>query len=380
MAITLEGPVGLRNLQTPVTSLNRDQVKVINLLMAIDSANGGLSDVVGPAPLIAGSDGDCPLPLATVIWNFQGRWQSAGLTQDGVVDPNGKTLKQLNTLATASGPITVRQFSPPELTAPHLVNNPVISPVVIGGDKYSQIPLETTLHEFLFQVQKGSSIFWVGAAVPFGTVDFTRAQVYFHPTVVQAGTVHAADTDYQDFKGGWSGSIQRYVAMEGGQLAGARLMPLLVPFTTMAALNHTPDVNMFSDRPLETLQSVMDAIQDELLPMAMEYQQLAAIGVSSFSSGISAMRLFITDLSPSGLIKEVTDFDSPFIINEPKALTPCPGATSRCYTQHVVSNPVPGWVNLPAANFSLITAFQGNVHACIGFMMYYTAMLASVIL
>ena len=78
MAITLEGPVGLRNLQTPVTSLNRDQVKVINLLMGIDSANGGLSDVVGPAPLIAGSDGDCPLPLATAIWNFQGRWQAAG--------------------------------------------------------------------------------------------------------------------------------------------------------------------------------------------------------------------------------------------------------------------------------------------------------------
>jgi hypothetical protein len=30
---------------------------------------------------------------------------------------------------------------------------------------------------------KDGAVFWVGAAVPFGTTDFTKIQVFFHPTV-----------------------------------------------------------------------------------------------------------------------------------------------------------------------------------------------------
>ena len=298
-----------------------------------------------------------------------------------MVDPNGKAIKQLNALVATSGPITVRQFNPPALTAPHLVNNPVITPAdVMSNSKYTEMPLAATIHEFLFQVQKGNSIFWVGAAVPENTVDFTRAQIYFHPTVKQGNTIHAAESDYQDFKGGWSGSIQRYVALEGVQLAGAaRLMPLLVPFTTMTAL-YNRDANMFSNRPVETLQAVINAIQDELWPTAMDYQQLGTAGISSFSSGINALRLLIQDLGPLGLIREVTDFDGPYIISEPKTLTPCPGAISRCFTQAVLSSPPPGWINLPFANFSLLAANPDQAHGCIGRMTYYTAALASVII
>jgi hypothetical protein len=36
------------------------------------------------------------------------------------------------------------------------------------------MPLTTTIHELLFKVTKDATVFWVGAAVPFGTTDFTR--------------------------------------------------------------------------------------------------------------------------------------------------------------------------------------------------------------
>jgi hypothetical protein len=40
------------------------------------------------------------------------------------------------------------------------------------------------------------------------------------------------------------------------------------------------------------------------------------------------MRLFINAMKPSGLVREVIDFDSPFIIGEPASLTLSPAAVS----------------------------------------------------
>src|SRR6185369_3546011 len=101
-------------------------------------------------------------------------------------------------------------------------------------------------------------------AVPLGTTDFTRIQVFFHPTVVQGfppnQVVHARDVDYPAFSGGWSGSLQRYVALEGGQLAAARQVAMLVPFTTMAALGGGR-ANMFTTDPVATLSYITAEIQ-----------------------------------------------------------------------------------------------------------------------
>lgn len=135
--------------------------------------------------------------------------------------------------------ITVTQNNPLSLTLPHVVTNPVIKPVM-QGNFLEEMPLTTTIHELLFQVTKNGTVFWVGVAVPLGTTDFTRIQVFFHPTVVQAGVVHARDADYPAFTGGWSSSLQRYIALEGGQLAASSQVPMLVPFTTMAALGGWP--------------------------------------------------------------------------------------------------------------------------------------------
>lgn len=278
--------------------------------------------------------------------------------------------------------ITVTQENPLFETVPHPVTNQVIKPVM-QGSFLEEMALTTTIHNLLFKVTRDGAVFWVGAAVPFGTTDFTKIQVFFHPTVVQGRppnqVVHARDADYPAFTGGWSGSLQRYVAMEGGQLAGARQVAMLVPFTTMAALGGGA-ANMFTTDPVATLSFITAEIQATFDPLRLlPPPQLRAVGVASFSSGIKATRMFINAMRPSGLVREVIDFDSPFIIGEPAELTLSPGAMSSCYTQTPRSNPPPGYRFLPASNFAHLTSFNHNPHACIGFMMYHTAMLTSVI-
>jgi hypothetical protein len=244
--------------------------------------------------------------------------------------------------------------------------------------RLNQIDVSADIHDFLFELKKAGSVFWVGAAVRKDATDFTRAQVFFHPTVRQANTTHAEEGDYREFKGGWSKSLQRYVADNGTQFAAAgKRYPLLVPFTTMGALAD-PAKNMFADRPVETLNKIVDAVQDLVLGAAGHGTALSTIGVGSFSSGITSLRLFLAALASSGLVKEVIDFDSPFITREPKQLTTSPGAVSKCFTQHVLAHPPMGWVTVTGENFKGVTEFQKDgLHAQIGWLMYHQAMITS---
>ena len=104
--------------------------------------------------------------------------------------------------------IVVTQKNPAALAAAHSASHPAVIPQIVmmpaASFRFTQISATEDIHEFLFEGQKGGAIFWVGAAVPKGTTDLLRAQVFFHPTVVQNGVVHAADGDYRAFKGGWS--------------------------------------------------------------------------------------------------------------------------------------------------------------------------------
>lgn len=279
--------------------------------------------------------------------------------------------------------ITVTQTNPLTLTAPHFVTNPVIKPVM-QGNFLEEMPVTSTIHELLFKVTKDNDVFWVGAAVPLGTTDFSKIQVFFHPTVVQQQAngqviVHAKETDYPAFTGGWSGRLQRYIALEGGQLAGVRRVAMLVPFMTMASLNGGTG-NMFSIDPVATLSYITAAIQAAFDPLGLlPPPALDDVGVTSFSSGILAMKMFINSMIPSALVREVIDFDSPFISGQAAALTGSPGAVSSCYTQIPLANAPAGYRFMPANSFANLTSFNHDPHSCIGWMMYYTAMSTSVI-
>lgn len=149
----------------------------------------------------------------------------------------------------------------------------------------------------------------------------------------------------------------------------------------MAALGADRAQNMFAIDPVATLSNITKAIQDSFVPF-LPPPNLTDVGVTSFSSGIKAMRKFIDAMKPSGLIREVVDLDSPFNLTEPAELTPSPGAVSSCYTQRFRQNPPAGYRFLPANSFSQVPSFPNpnageHAHACIGFMMYHTAMITS---
>ena len=156
-------------------------------------------------------------------------------------------------------------------------------------------------------------------------------------------------------------------------------MPLIVPFMTMAAgAGHAS--YKFSSAPVDTLTAIVTAVRDAVAPGTAGQVQVSRIGVSSFSSGIGAMRLFISTFGSSGLIAETTDFDGPFIIAEPKVITRAPGAAGRVFSQVSPPRPLQGWVTLPASSFRNITAFRDKgPHAQIGWMMFYTAAMGSVV-
>jgi hypothetical protein len=278
------------------------------------------------------------------------------------------------------GLIVVTQRNPSSLTAVHSVTNPVVVPPVSASPaksfRFLEKPLPAKIREFLFRVEKDGSVFWVGAVVSENVTDLTRAQVFFHPTVVQGHTVHARDADYRDFKGGWPMKVQRYMPRHGGQLAGAgKDYPLLFPFTTMAALARA-GANMFSSQPVETLNAVMSALSGELKMSTCA--TLQRVGAASFSSGNAALRSFLKNMQSSGVVREVSDFDGPFIIGSPQSLIRFRGAWSRCYTQQPVVHPQAGWVTLTTDHFAHVQAFRGlGLHQQIGWMMYYQAMLNS---
>jgi hypothetical protein len=274
--------------------------------------------------------------------------------------------------------IEIRQTNSTALAGPHDVTNPVIS-LLAAGDFLQEIPLTVSIREFLFQIRKDGQVYWVGATVPNGVSDFGKVQVFFHPTVKNGGVVHAAEGDYPTFAGGWSGSLQRYVAMQGGQLAGARQTPLIVPFMTMAAFAGSAPAYMFATRPMETLSAILSAVSAAATGQSRSVAP-TQIGVSSFSSGIGAMQLFITTFGSTGLIVETTDFDSPFIKGSPRIVTTSQGAVGRVFSQIAPAHRTPGWVTLPAWKFRKIATFRDKgAHAQIGWMTFFLAAMTSTI-
>ena len=77
-----------------------DQGKVIKLLGKIPSKQGGKKEAWTTLPM-PGPDGTCTAVLGDAIYAFQSFWKANGTFHniDGVVDPNGNTLRVLNTLA-----------------------------------------------------------------------------------------------------------------------------------------------------------------------------------------------------------------------------------------------------------------------------------------
>jgi hypothetical protein len=104
MAVSIDGPVGLRYHRQNVTNNSEDQRKIIELLAKIPKSQGGKKEdwTTPPAsPPLPGPNKSCPTHLVDAIWDFQLHWKKWGVFRniDAVVDPGMNTLKQMNKLA-----------------------------------------------------------------------------------------------------------------------------------------------------------------------------------------------------------------------------------------------------------------------------------------
>lgn len=278
---------------------------------------------------------------------------------------------------------------PPTFTVPKAVRPPVTSSPN-KQFRFSEFVPQADFLDLLIEVKKGGRVFWVGAAVPKKTTDFSRAQLFFTPSTVKpvpggGFIVLADDRDYPTFSGQWQTRMRNFIPMMGGQAAAAaKPVILLITFMKATAFGALNDDNIFKDRPVQTLNIVMNEIK-RVVGGPQFSSVIEKLGVSSFSSGVTPMKICIKALENSGLIKEVFDFDSPFITSGARTITPSKGFATRVFTQHQLANPPAGWVNLLPDHFQLVSekfsqiAPQLIMHQRIGRMMLHQALANSVV-
>jgi hypothetical protein len=295
------------------------------------------------------------------------------------------TLKKEPVSFAVTQPVAAPTFKIPNAVSPSVIVSPN------KQFRFTEFKPQGDFHDLLIEVKKGGRVFWVGAAVPKGTTDFSRAQMYFTPSTVKPGPggrriVLADDKDYQAFTGGWATRMRNFIPMMGGQAASAKKpVILLITYMKATAFKDLNDDNVFKDRPVQTLNVVMNEIKRHVGGASFS-SVIEKLGVSSFSSGVTPMRRCIQALEASGLIKEVFNFDGPFLVEERKELTAAPrGVPSKVFTQHQLPKPPAGWVNLLQDHFQLVTENFGQrdpqsiMHQRIGKMMYHQALANSIV-
>ena len=302
--------------------------------------------------------------------NVVGRMTMASLDADMVeIERNPQPDKDpiVATLADSSrGGLAITQRV---AAAPFPMPKPVRPPLIVSPSKqFRFIDFDPTadFHDLLFKVEKRGRTFWVGAAVPKGIKDFTRAYIYFTPSTIKRardGTIVelARDADYPTFSGGWATRMRNFIPMMGRQAAAAsKPTILLITYMKASAFGHLNDDNIWSDRPIPTLNAVMNEIKKTVGGSHFS-SMIERLGVCSFSSGVTPMRLAIAKLEMTGILKEVVNYDGPFLTAERKVVTFAQGALCKVFTQVHLAKPPPGWIQLHHENFALIKETFGAV-------------------
>jgi hypothetical protein len=180
----------------------------------------------------------------------------------------------------------------------------------------------TRVTTMLFQLAANVVPNWFGVAVPVGITDFTKPNLFFHPTPAQAGY---DDGDYPTKTGKWP-ELFYYMERLGSQVdvaielfGAARNQIVIMPFLTNAAT----DAGIF---PANWPGIVTDILVAVKLAMGEGGGSLAIseVVVSSFSAGLiysDSFRKSAVGLAP--LLKQVWDFDGfPKSLSNPLLTTP----------------------------------------------------------
>lgn len=391
MAVELSGSVG----RSPADNREPDVILVQAFLTAYLGSVG--SGAIGVAAVW--QPGIYDDSLGDMIALFQRKRHLP--RADGRVDKGGRTWREMVGIA---GKLTIPEWiNPPGPPIPETFDLnvgsfkqtilpvvsrslaiPSIAPGSVGPYMFQRVPPTAalveapaigTITELLFRIEKNGVVFWVGAAVPEGTSDFTRAYIFFHPDTIGSSD----DAAYPTFTGRWP-TVQRYVAEMGLQMAAAKKgMVVIVPFMTWKSKSNSAQTNLFADRGVDTINDIMTAVQMSLGQM-LYFQSIEQIGVASFSSGVNHMARFAASIGSTGLIREQIDFDSAFMVSKHMQAPVLESAVNWMVTQSPPPRAGrPGWVQVSSHAFRNVPTMRNDTHSQIGNMMFQSMMVFSAI-
>lgn len=229
-ARTITAAVGIRHGQTMMPNVQKDLDTIRNLFDSIPVANGGTSETGRVWPSLRSL---LIVEITTQIVVFQETNRRPVI--DGVVDPGGGTLREMNRLSADGPPVPVGQITATVTEAPdglsefaaaginvadpfQLRGTAQFDPIVVGFDYIRK----------LVRVE-GSSIKWFGVVFrsSAGLMSGGIPHLNFTPTPIQGGY---SDSTYDSF-GGWGNLWRDYTHVIGSQMVAAGVDQILViPF------------------------------------------------------------------------------------------------------------------------------------------------------
>jgi hypothetical protein len=180
----------------------------------------------------------------------------------------------------------------------------VVPASVPGSGNLQFVGADVALTTMLFELNSDVVVpNWFGVAVPSGIQDFTRPNIFFHPTPGQAGYNDADDPN----KSGLWPDLFYYMERLGKQVAGAdRGQIVIMPFLTNAAT----DTGILPGIWHDTVTDILTQARASLGADDGSSLAISQLVVSSFSDGIIYSHSFRTraaDMAP--LLAEIWDLD-----------------------------------------------------------------------
>ncbi|HXI19700.1 MAG TPA: hypothetical protein VNH46_01360 [Gemmatimonadales bacterium] len=262
-----------------------DLKTIADLFDRISSADGGTADVAG----IWATDRNVLIAEVTAqILLFQQIHKRP--VQDGVADPNGGTLRQMNKVAAdpPAGAITATVMPAPEgydeVMGPFgiFVADP---PSLYGSGPLTMTVVNSAYVRRLVRVE-GCSISWFGVVLP-ANGDWSRPHINFTPTPNQGGY---SDLTYDSF-GGWGRLWADYTSVIGGQVAAADPNQLVI--IPIYRTRQADDLGNFKAYWRDVITRVASVAIDSVDPYRLRKDYtFDRIVSSSFSNGFRAHKDF----------------------------------------------------------------------------------------
>ncbi len=282
---TIRHAVGIRNGVMVMPNDAADLRTITGLLDRIPLSRGGTAEMPGSwlsdrTALIA--------EVTAAIIAFQTVNRRPVI--DGVVDPGGGTLQQMNALA---GPTPITATVVGSGSGPRMW--PVADPTSLDGTRpLRRRDISPSITRTLIRID-GSSVKWFGVVVPqnsTGVVVGGVPHIFFTPSPWQHHPP-CVDSDYDQFNSVWMDLADNYTSVIGSQLvaSGARQI-LVIPFYKNSQAS---DLGDFLTNWKEVISAVVTAAISSIDPLFLRDRfEFDRIFSSSFSNGIVTHQNFNT--------------------------------------------------------------------------------------